>query len=107
MSDPELPVFTDHEGRSIRISDERRQHILEHPEMIGQLGRIREVLLTPQTIIVTNSDPSVHVYHRLYEQTPVTRKYLLVAVKILEDDAFILTAFYSSRMKKGAILWQA
>lgn len=100
-------ILLDRGGRAIRLTDERRLHILEHPEMYAQLDRIRETVAEPDVIIATTVDQSVHVYHRLYEQTPITRKYLLVAVKQLEEDAFVLTAFYSSRLKKGTIIWQA
>lgn len=106
MSDNETLVFTDYQGRAIRLTDERRTHILEHPEMIGQDKRIAETLAQPEQIIVTNVDPTVHVYHRLYHNTPVTSKFMLVAVKLLTNDAFVLTAFFSSRPKKGSVLWQ-
>lgn len=103
----ETILLTDHQGRRIRLNRERRDHILEHPEMVGQFDRIREAISAPSFVIITSADKSVHVYHRFYEQTPVTRKYLQVAVKLLEDDAFVLTAYYSSRPKKGIVVWQA
>jgi hypothetical protein len=31
---------------------------------------------------------------------------MIVVVKLLEDDAFVVTAFYSSRVKKGDVKWQ-
>lgn len=100
-------MLTDHQGQAIRLTAERRDHILEHPEMEGQLERIRETIEAPQLVVATTVDPSVRVYHRYYEKTPVTSKYLLVAVKIETGDAFVLTAFFSSRQKRGTILWQA
>ncbi|MHB8629997.1 MAG: hypothetical protein ACYDBJ_28580 [Aggregatilineales bacterium] len=98
--------FTAHQGRPIRLTQERWQHILEHPEMTEQRERIIETLVSPDIIIATEADPDVHTYHRLYPQTLVTRKYLIVAIKVLADDAFILTAFFSRRLKKGKIIWQ-
>jgi hypothetical protein len=99
-------TLTDHQGRSIRLPQERWKHILEHPEMMDQHERIIETLVSPDLIIATDTDPDVHAYHRLYPQTPVTRKYLIVAVKVLTDDAFVLTAFFSRRLKKGQLIWQ-
>ncbi len=75
-------TLSDYWGRAIRLANERQGHILEHPE-------------------------SVHVYHRFYETTPVTSKFLQVAVKLRVDDAFVLTAFYGNRSKKGVPLWRA
>lgn len=99
-------ILTDYQGRAIRLSAERWQHILEHPEMTDQLARVTETLLAPDFVIATEADAQVLAYHRLYPQTPVTRKYLIVAVKMLADDAFVLTAFFSRRLKKGTIRWQ-
>lgn len=100
-------ILIDHKGREIRLTAERRDHILEHPEMAEQFERIQETVKTPESVIVTTADDTVHVYHRYYETTPVTSKFLLVAVKMLEDDAFVLTAFFSRREKKGIVIWTA
>ena len=100
-------VFTDYNAREIRFTAERLAHMLEHPEMVDQLDRVRETFQNPSIIVETNVDSSVHVYHRFYARTPVTSKYLQVSVKFLETDAFVLTAFYSNRTKKGTVVWQA
>ena len=102
----EQTILVDYHQRAIRLSEERRTHILEHPEMSGQFEWIKETVATPDFVVATFVDPSVYVYHRFYPQTPVTRKYLLVAVKITTNDAFVLTAFFSSRSKKGVTVWQ-
>lgn len=104
MKDDTL-LLIDPDGRQIRLTAERRDHILEHPEMVGQFERIHETIQSPQIIIVTAADDRVRVYHRYYETTPVTSKFLLVAVKYLAEDAFVLTAFFSKRQKKGTVLW--
>lgn len=103
MSDFE--VLQDHKGRKIRLTEERWNHIVGHPEMVGQRERIVETLHAPDSIVATYSDERVHIYQRFYAQTSVTSKYMLVAVKFLEDDAFIVTAFYSRKVKKGELLW--
>jgi hypothetical protein len=97
----------DYEGREIRLTSERRAHILEHPELADQFERIRETLESPVNVVATDADPSVIVYHRFYAVTPVTSKFLLVVVKRTANDAFVLTAFFSARQKKGLSLWQA
>lgn len=104
--DADTIFLTDHQGRTVRLTKERQEHVLEHPEMVGQFGRITETVREPELVVATRMDESVHVYHRFYDTTPVTSKYLQVAVKLLEADAFILTAFYSSRQKRGETVWQ-
>lgn len=105
MSTGDGVLFTDYADRVVRLTDERWSHILQHPEMEGQIERIQETLLEPELVIATRADESVRVYHRHYPQTPVSSKYLQVAVKIVPDDAFVLTAFFSSRQKRGRTVW--
>ena len=105
-ADGDTFLLTDYQGRTVRFTGERQRHVLEHPEMVGQLGRIAETVSSPELVVMTRLDKSVHVYHRFYNTTPVTSKYLQVAVKLLADDAFVLTAFYSSRPKRGETIWQ-
>jgi len=100
-------ILTDCQGRAVRLTEERWAHILDHPEMIGQRERLIETLAQPDLVIATVKDETVHVYHRLYETTPVTRKFLVVAVKMEVDDAFVLTAYFTSRLKKGKIVWRS
>jgi hypothetical protein len=98
-------ILIDFEGREIRFTDERQAHIEFHSEMLGQTHRIIEALETPDRVVISDIDTYVRIYERFYEKTPVTRKYLLVAVKIRMQDAFVLTAFYSSKPKKGSVAW--
>jgi hypothetical protein len=107
LSNDDTTILTDDEGREIRLTAERREHILEHPEMVDPFERIVETVNKPEMVVATNADDTVHVYHRYYETTPVTSKFLQVAVKMLGDDAFVLTAFFSRRKKRGTILWKA
>lgn len=100
-------VLTDHNGRAVRFTLERLGHVLEHPEMAGQLDRVTETLARPEQVVASIIDPSVHVYSRFYPTTPVTSKYMHVAIKVLPEDAFILTAYYSSREKRGEPIWKS
>ncbi len=47
----ETEVFCDYAGRSIRLTPERRGHILEHPEMREWVGKIPEVLACPERVV--------------------------------------------------------
>ena len=94
-------------NRKIRITKERMKHILRRPEMKNQRKKIEETLKDPDAIVESKYDKTVLLYHKLYPKTPVTRKYLLVAVKILDRDAFVLTAFFTDKIKKGDIVWES
>lgn len=101
------PIFySDYLGHQIRLTQERLAHLLQHPEMEGQIARLQETLLEPELVVSTTVDQNVLAYHRYYTTTPVTSKFLLVVVKKSANDAFVLTAFFSNRQKKGIIIWQ-
>ena len=106
MSESGMDIFTDYEGRAVRLTAERQAHLLEHPEMVGQTARIAETLAQPETVVSTTVDESGHVYGRFYAQTPVTSRYLQ-GIKLSLTDAFVLTAFYSRRPNKGVLIWRA
>lgn len=99
-------TFKDRFGRSVRLTQEREAHILRHPELQGQIANLETVLQEPDIIVRSLRDPDVHLYHKHYAKTPVTEKYLLVAVKVKEKDGFIITAFFTDTAKKGERIWK-
>jgi hypothetical protein len=99
--------FTDIHQRQVRFEDERQEHIrLTHPEMSGQIGKIKETLLEPDIVIRSRTDSTVELFYRHYRITPVTDKFLCVVVKVLENDFFIITAFFTDTKKRGETLWK-
>ena len=99
--------FKDINNREIRLTNERQEHFeTEHPEMSGQIGKMRDTLLNPDWIVRSLTDPEVELFYRLYDATPVTQKYLCVVVKVLFDDLFIITAYFTDAVKGGEILWE-
>lgn len=98
----------DKDARRVRLTDERLAHLKSaHPEMRGQMERIKDTLRQPQRVLRSRSDPYVELFYRLYRSTPVTRKYLCVVVKSLsEEDTFVVTAYFTNRPKRGELLWE-
>jgi hypothetical protein len=100
-------IFVNYQTDSIRLTDERLEHILDHPEMVELINQIGALLQDPQIVRVSRTDPQVHLYYRYYEQTMVGAKWLCVVVKQLDDDAFIITAYLTDKVKQGVDLWQS
>lgn len=100
-----MKILTDYEGRSIRLTDERLAHILEHPEMQGMEDRIDETVRSPHRVLESLSDPQARLYYRLYLGTRVGDKHLCVVVKVAENDAFVLTAYLMTKPAGGRQLW--
>lgn len=93
-----MVLFTviDSTGREIRLTEKQWSHICEHAEMIGEMENIKETILHPDTIVISPRDQHIHYHFRHYKEK---RKYLLVAVKFLNGDGFIITSFYSSKIR--------
>ena len=78
-----MKVLHDLDGLAIRLTDERRDHILEHPEMAEMEAAIEETLLEPERVVQSISDPEVHLYYRFYFRTVVGRE---VSLRSREDE---------------------
>lgn len=84
---PGTRIPVDYEGREIRLTDERLEHILEHPEMRGMELCIPETLRKPERVVQSISDVRARLYYRLYVGTVVGDKHLCVVVKLADNDA--------------------
>jgi hypothetical protein len=92
-------------GRSVRLTDERVAHILQHEEMAGMEADIERVLQVPTEVRVSRSDNTVQLFYEFYAQTRVGGKWLCVVVKYPPDDAFVVTAYLTDQLKPGETIW--
>jgi len=92
-------------GHSVRLTDERLAHILEHAEMKGMAAEIERVLREPQLVRRSRSDAAVRLFYEFYARTIVGGKWLCVVVKYMENDAFVVTAYLTDKPKAGEDLW--
>lgn len=100
-------ILIDYQGREVRLTEERLEHILTHPEMVGMEEQIAYTLRNPRWVRQSRSDDSVALCYRFYTQTAIGDKWLCVVVKYLPDDAFVITAYFTDQPKKGETLWQS
>ncbi|OFX14772.1 MAG: hypothetical protein A2Z18_06310 [Armatimonadetes bacterium RBG_16_58_9] len=101
-----MKILVDFQGRPVRLTDERRQHILEHPEMAGMESALAETLRDPQLVIGSRTDETATLNYRYYLHTLVGGKWLCVVVKYSDADAFVLTAYLTDKPKRGEVLWR-
>jgi hypothetical protein len=73
--------------------------------MAGEELRIAATLAEPDVVVQSESDPDVRLYHRLYTHPVVGEKYLCAVVTWRSDDSFLLTAHFTDKVKRGAVLW--
>lgn len=89
----------DKSGRQIHLSDKQLKHIVKHPEMQEKtiVERIQETVKNPNTIISDKYNLNKHVYYRYYKDQ---KQYLLVSVKYLNGEGFIITSFYTDKIQQ-------
>ena len=100
-----MKIVQDYNGRDVRLTEERLQHILEHPEMSNMENALEETLRNPQLVIQSRCDEMATLNYRYYFGTKVGDKWLCVVVKYGDEDAFVLTAYLTNEPKKGLRLW--
>jgi hypothetical protein len=84
-------------GVPVRLTEERWQHIVSrHPEMDNQREQVLETLAEPD--MIQQGDFGEVLAVRFYPETPLTRKFLVVAYReVNPEDGFILTAYLTSQ----------
>ena len=97
--------FIDYQNRQVRLTPERLAHILERPEMANMEASIQETLANPQFVRKSRTDNTVYLYYCFREATVVGDKWLCVVTKYLEDDAFVITAYLTDKLKQGEQIW--
>jgi len=93
-------------NKVIRLDEDRWKHVLEHPEMKNQSSQIEKTLVKPDEIRESKRSSSIWLFYKHYANSPVSEKYLLVTVKILNGEGFIVTAFFTDKVKKGELIWK-
>lgn len=92
-------------GRSVRLTDERMAHILQHPEMVGMEAEMTRVLQAPAEVRVSRSDHTIELFYEYYAKTRVGGKWLCVVVKYAPDEGFVVTAYLTDQLKAGERIW--
>ena len=83
----------------VRLGEAQWLHIRSrHEEMESQQEKMILTLEDPSVVYYSPRD-EVYYYYRHFEETPVTEKYLLLVVKHLNSEGFIITSFFVSRIR--------
>jgi hypothetical protein len=70
------------------------------------IENIEATLSSPEVVVRSNSDESVELFYEFFTDTIVGDKWLCVVVKNLENDFFVITAYFTDKIKKGEELWK-
>lgn len=92
--------ITDKSGRKIHLEDRQWKHIaIEHSAVANKIEEIKETLIIPLSIRRSDYDSNVRFYYRYYKNIKLKEKYLMVMVKYLNGEGFVITSFYINKIK--------
>ena len=93
-------TVTSKQGKRIRLTEGQWTHILQRrPVMTGQIEKMRLSVEDPYLIQYVPED-DVYYYYKRFPDTPVSKKDLLLVVKHLNEEGFVITAFFVRRKRK-------
>ena len=87
----------DKNGRVIHLTKERLRHIQKHSHMNDPVENIKNALKEP-LIIMCEDDESVLYFYKEFKQMQELEKYLLVSVKYLNGNGFVVTSFFTNKI---------
>ena len=64
-----MKIIRDCFGRSVRLTDERLAHIMEHAELAGMEDEIERLLQSPTEVRWSRSDDNVMLFYEFYTRT--------------------------------------
>ena len=90
--------ITDKTGKKIRLTKKQWAHMMKrHSYMEKYLEEIKETLKVPDKIRVY--DYSKGYYYKSYKYLKTPNYFILVVVKYLNGDGFVITAYLEERIK--------
>ena len=88
-------------GRRIRLTKKQWRHITlptsPHSYMVNHLEKVKESLAKPDKVILSIYDNNKANYYRYYKEK---RKYLRIIVKYLNEEGFVITAYFVKNISK-------
>ena len=88
----------DKNGRKISLSQKRYKHLQKYPHMHDSIENIKTTLEKPTTVRYKEEDETVSFFYKEFKHNDSSEKYLLVSVKYLNDEGFVITAFYTNKI---------
>jgi len=95
-----------YDRRRVRLTEVQWLHmVFFHPEVESEQVKIGEVLENPE-VVVEGATKDTRICYRFFKSTPVASKYLAVVVKVLNKEGFIITGYFTERVRRGTVLWR-
>jgi hypothetical protein len=90
----------------VRLTDERREHLMSHPEMVALEPLLARAIESPSVVVRSRADDAVLLYYRPATTAWFGAKLLCVVIKHTNGDAFVITAYLTDKIKSGDRVWE-
>ena len=90
-------------GDRVFLTRDRWREITQfkHPAMAGHEKSVRECLESPTAICESEKSDEVHLYYRLARDVFLC----VVTAPASSEERFVVTAYFTKRIKKGKPIW--
>jgi hypothetical protein len=89
---------------SVRTTTEYWQFIvtIKHPVMLNRLADVQNTLSNPDEIRLSKADSQVYLFYR----DDGSKRWVCAVARRLNGEGFLITAYRTSAIKEGELLWQ-
>ena len=74
---------------------------IKHPAVKGRESEVKETLTSPEQIRQNNKNKKIYLFYKKY-----SKRYLCVIVRHLNGNGFIITVYFTNKIKEGKQIWQ-
>ena len=90
----------DKTGRRLRMTGWNWEHIIKrHPDISTEKEKIIETLENPDKIMPSLKDEKARFYYKYYKHMASINKFLMVLVKYLNGEGFVISAHFMRTAK--------
>ena len=90
--DPAVSITKDYWGIIISV---------KHPSVQGREKEVKEALVNPDEIRVSKKDPKVYLFYKKHQD-----KFLCVIARTNAQNGYIITVYYTKKVKEGKLKWK-
>jgi len=93
-------------GKKIRLTKPQWHHIITIHKEFDETT-ISHMVRTLQSLdfILFDILEENHQYYKKFKHTPVSEKYLLLIIKVLNDVGFVITSFFTKKIRYEGKVW--
>ncbi|MFH0764492.1 MAG: DUF4258 domain-containing protein [Candidatus Omnitrophota bacterium] len=74
---------------------------IKHPTVMGREGEVKDTLSNPDEVRVSKKDIAVLLFYKI-----IGKYYFCVVIRCFKKRGFIVTAYWTEKIKEGELKWK-